>query len=71
MTTDTALVQVVRGVGRDPRLQDWIEGLSDDDLAVLGLTPDEVAAIRDGVLDRVLRLGLMVDPDAAAFGCCA
>lgn len=71
MTTDTALVEVVRGVGRDPRLQGWIEALSDDDLTVLGLTLDEVAAIRDGVLDRVLRLGIMPDPDAAAFGCCA
>jgi hypothetical protein len=71
MTTDTVLVEVVRGVGKDPRLAAWIEALSDEELAILGLSPVEVTAIRGGFLDRAMRLGIVPEPDAVVFGCCA
>ena len=61
------LTGLVRDVVRDDRERVRLEGLPDDELLALGLTAEEVASIRDGLFDRVLRIGVSLD---GAPTCC-
>ena len=65
------MIALAREVTRDLSAQPRIEALSDMELARLGLDEHEIRSIRDGFLDRVLRLGMPLD-DALppASGCC-
>lgn len=67
---DSVLTQLVREIARDATAQSRIEALADHDLTNMGLSTDEVRLVRDGFFDRVLRLGVMTDPDTPVFGCC-
>jgi len=65
------MVQLAREVTGDVSAQPRIEAMSDDQLAAAGLDQDEIAAIRGGFFDRVLRLGLFLDDRPAhEQGCC-
>lgn len=46
-----------------------IEALSDEELTAKGYEEDEIAAIRDGYLSRMLRLGVTFE-DVVPLGCC-
>ena len=65
------LIGLVKEVAADLSAQQRIEALSDSELSRLGLDDDEIASVRDGIFDQVLRLGIRLDdspPDPA--GCC-
>ncbi|HLZ71648.1 MAG TPA: hypothetical protein VKV26_17230 [Dehalococcoidia bacterium] len=62
------MVDLAKEAARDLSAQRRYEALSDDELARLGLSAEDVASIRDGFFDRVQRLGLSLDP--APSGCC-
>ncbi len=62
------MVALAKDVTRDWHVQKRIEGLSDDELARMGLDEQEIRAIRDGFFDRVLMLGISLDE--ASPGCC-
>lgn len=62
------LVTLARQVAGDLSVQPRIEGMSDEELAQLGLDADEIRSIRQGFFDRILRLGISPDDDPP--GCC-
>jgi hypothetical protein len=62
-----ALTELARRVAGDLSAQPRIEAMPDEELAALGLEPDEIRSIRTGFFDRVLRLGLVADDSP---GCC-
>lgn len=65
------MVRLAKEVTRDLAVQPRIEGMTDADLAQLGLEPEEIASIRSGFFNRVLRLGLFLDDrPAREQGCC-
>lgn len=63
-----ALTGLARQVAGDLSKQPRIEAMSDEELAALGLEPDEIESIRTGFFDRVLRMGIAFGDDAP--GCC-
>jgi hypothetical protein len=65
------MVALARQVSVDVAAQREIEALSDVQLHALGLSEDEIASIRDGFFDRVIRLGLILDDSSPQeHGCC-
>ena len=65
------LIGLVKQVAADVSAQQRIEDLPDSALSGLGLDDAEIASVRDGFFDQVLRLGIRPDdspPDRA--GCC-
>ncbi len=68
MSQETMLA-LARQVVRDLSAQGRIESMSDDELAEAGLDDDEIGSIRDGFLDRMLRLGVPLDDWTPAAGC--
>ena len=62
------LVTLARQVAGDLSAQPRIEAMSDEELAAVGLEPEEIRSIRTGFFDRVLRAGLAFGDDAP--GCC-
>lgn len=69
--SEAVMVRLAREVTRDLSVQPVIEGLPDERLIEMGLEPEEIATIRDGFFNRVLRLGLFLDDrPAAEQGCC-
>jgi len=65
------MVQLAKEVTRDLKVQPLIEDMSDEGLAEMGLEPEEIASIRSGFFNRVLRLGIFLDDRPAnEQGCC-
>ena len=62
---------LAKSVARDPGYQKYLESLTDDRLAGLGLDREEIEQIRDGFFDRVLLVGVVLDDSPPqAQGCC-
>jgi hypothetical protein len=69
--SEAVMVALAREVSVDVAAQRRYEALSDEELTELGLDGAEIAAIRDGFFDRVIRLGLILDDGLPqAHGCC-
>ena len=65
------MVDLAKSVARDPGYQKYLESLTDDRLAGLGLDREEIEQIRDGFFDRVLLMGVVLDDSPPqAQGCC-
>ncbi len=65
------MIALAREVTEDLSAQGRIEALPDEELARLGLDAEEIRSIRDGFLDRMLRLGIPLDDWLPVGGCCA
>ena len=69
--SEQVMLALAQEVFRDLSAQRRIEAESDDELAQRGLTADEIRSLRDGFLDRMLRLGVPLDDWLPIGGCCA
>ncbi len=65
-----ALVALAREVARDLSAQARIEALADEALAERGLDASDIAELRAGFIDRIMRLGLSAEDWVPIGGCC-